>query len=132
MKESRTRNQAPHNRPIGPLLIVLSGPSGVGKDAFLNRIKSSGYPLEVITTITTRPQRPKERDAVDYHFISTEQFQEMIMPIYDYRCKKCNNEFSVVMTISEHEKKRPSCSSCGSKSLEQKITSFNVQTSKKS
>ncbi len=62
----------------GPLLIVLSGPSGVGKDAILIRMKELGYPLEYITTITTRPQRATERDNVDYHFISTERFQEMI------------------------------------------------------
>jgi len=41
-------------------------------------MKASGYPFEYITTVTTRPQRAKERDAVDYHFISTERFQEMI------------------------------------------------------
>jgi len=78
MKKVGTRSQAPHNHPLKPLLIVLSGPSGVGKDAVLNRMKSSGYPLEYITTVTTRPQRPTERDAVDYHFVSTERFQEMI------------------------------------------------------
>ena len=61
-----------------PLLIVLSGPSGVGKDAILARMKESGYPLEYITTVTTRPRRPAERDNVDYHFISLEKFQEMV------------------------------------------------------
>ena len=61
-----------------PLFIVLSGPSGIGKDAILTRMKESGYPLEYITTVTTRPRRARERDNVDYHFISTESFQEMI------------------------------------------------------
>jgi len=61
-----------------PLFIVLSGPSGIGKDAILTRMKESDYPLEYITTVTTRPRRAKERDNVDYHFISTEGFQEMI------------------------------------------------------
>ncbi len=61
-----------------PLFIVLSGPSGIGKDAILTRMKESGYPLEYITTVTTRPQRARERDNVDYHFISTESFQRMI------------------------------------------------------
>jgi len=61
-----------------PLLIVLSGPSGVGKDAILIRMKESDYPLEYITTVTTRPQRAKERDNVDYHFVTTERFREMI------------------------------------------------------
>ncbi|MBA7684561.1 Guanylate kinase [subsurface metagenome] len=61
-----------------PLFIVLSGPSGIGKDAILTRMKESDYPLEYITTVTTRPRRAKERDNVDYHFVSTESFQEMI------------------------------------------------------
>ena len=61
-----------------PLLVVLSGPSGIGKDAILTRIRESDYPLEYITTITTRPRRAMERDNVDYHFISTESFQRMI------------------------------------------------------
>ncbi len=61
-----------------PLFIVLSGPSGIGKDAILARMKESDYPLEYITTVTTRPRRAKERDNVDYHFISTESFQGMI------------------------------------------------------
>ena len=62
----------------GPIFIVLSGPSGAGKDVILARMKESGYPLEYITTVTTRPQRAKERDNIDYHFVSTERFQEMI------------------------------------------------------
>ena len=61
-----------------PLFIVLSGPSGIGKDAILTRMKESDYLLEYITTVTTRPRRAKERDNVDYHFVSTESFQEMI------------------------------------------------------
>jgi len=41
-------------------------------------MRASGYPLEYITTVTTRQQRAKERNNVDYHFVSAEQFQEMI------------------------------------------------------
>ena len=72
--------KASHKKTAGerPLFIVLSGPSGIGKDAILTRMKESDYLLEYITTVTTRPRRAKERDNVDYHFISTESFQEMI------------------------------------------------------
>jgi guanylate kinase len=61
-----------------PLLIVLSGLSGVGKDAILNGLRKSSYPLEFITTVTTRTRRANERDGVHYHFISSHKFQEMV------------------------------------------------------
>lgn len=71
-------NPPPLILPRKPLLIVLSGPSGVGKDAVLTRMKESNYPLRYITTVTTRPKRPTETDNVDYRFVSPEKFQEMI------------------------------------------------------
>jgi len=78
MEKANYKSQALLNLPTRPLLIVLSGPSGSGKDAVLNRMKKLDYPFEYITTITTRSRRPKERNNVDYHFVSTEKFQEMI------------------------------------------------------
>ena len=78
MKKAKDKNQATYNSPSSPLLVVLSGPSGVGKDAVLIRMRASSYPLEYITTVTTRRKRTKEKNNVDYHFVSTEQFQEMI------------------------------------------------------
>lgn len=61
-----------------PLLIVISGPSGVGKDATLNRLKEVGHPFHFVVTATTRPIRPDEEDGVDYHFLSMGEFAEMI------------------------------------------------------
>jgi len=78
MNKASYENQAQFNLPRSPLLLVLSGPSGTGKDAVLSRMRESGYPLRYITTVTTRPQRANERDNIDYHFVSTERFQEMI------------------------------------------------------
>jgi len=78
MKKTSYEIQAPFNLPKGPLLIVISGPSGAGKDAVLTKMKELGYPFEYIVTATTRAQRAKERDNVDYHFVSKEGFQEMI------------------------------------------------------
>ena len=72
------KSQPPLNLSPRPLLIVLSGPSGVGKDAILTRMREFGYPLEYITTVTTRPRRASEKDHIDYHFISAEKFQDMI------------------------------------------------------
>jgi len=78
MKKATDSSQLPFNPPIKPLFIIISGPSGVGKDAVLARMKELGYPLKYITTLTTRPRRPNERDNIDYHFVSMERFQEMI------------------------------------------------------
>ena len=78
MKKASYEGQPPFSLPTKPLLIVLSGPSGAGKDALLTKMKESGYPLEYITTVTTRVQRAEEKDNVDYHFISTVKFQEML------------------------------------------------------
>ena len=78
MKKSSHRNPPPSSPPTKPLLIVLSGPSGAGKDAILSRMKKSGYPLEYITTVTTRPRRAKEKNHIDYHFVSAEKFQKML------------------------------------------------------
>ncbi len=57
-----------------PLLIVVSGPSGVGKDATLKRMKEQGAPFHFLVTNTTRPKRPSEIEGVDYHFITSEDF----------------------------------------------------------
>ncbi len=59
------------------LLIVVSGPSGVGKDAALKRMRELNYPFHFLVTNTTRPKRAEEVQGLDYHFISPEQFAEM-------------------------------------------------------
>jgi guanylate kinase len=71
-------SRAPLGPPARPLLIVLSGLSGVGKDTVLTELKKSGFPAYISISATTRPRRPGEKDGVDYHFISTSKFQEMI------------------------------------------------------
>lgn len=61
-----------------PLLVIISGPSGAGKDATLKRMEEMGYPFHFVVTATTRPQRPHEVDGVDYHFVSEQEFMEML------------------------------------------------------
>lgn len=78
MRESRSEQDHPAETVSAPLLMVISGPSGVGKDAVLSRLKETGRPMARIVTVTTRPRRPQERDDVDYHFVSPDSFQEMI------------------------------------------------------
>jgi len=59
----------------GPLLIVLSGPSGVGKDSILLRLQELGYPFHYTVTATTRPLRPGEVDGKDYYFVTEAWFE---------------------------------------------------------
>ncbi|MDV2988663.1 MAG: guanylate kinase [Dehalogenimonas sp.] len=59
-------------------MVVLSGPSGVGKDAVLARMKHQGLSLDYITTATTRPIRPKEIEGRDYYFYKKEDFRALI------------------------------------------------------
>lgn len=61
-----------------PLLVLISGPSGVGKDAVLKRMQELGYPFHFVITATTRPRRPGEVDGVDYFFLSEAEFQAML------------------------------------------------------
>lgn len=60
-----------------PLLVVLSGPSGAGKDAVLIRMKAMGIPFHYVVTATTRPQRRGETHGVDYLFMSDGEFSRM-------------------------------------------------------
>ena len=61
-----------------PLLIVISGPSGAGKDSILESMKERELPFHFVVTATTRPQRANEVDGQDYFFKSKEEFAHMI------------------------------------------------------
>lgn len=61
-----------------PMLIVISGPSGVGKDSVVRFMKKRGLPIHFVVTATTRPQREGEEHGVDYFFVSREAFAGMI------------------------------------------------------
>lgn len=63
---------------LRPLLVILSGPSGVGKDAVMAEMHKLGVPFHQVVTAATRAQRPGEIDGQDYHFVSIERFAAMI------------------------------------------------------
>lgn len=65
-------------REENPLLVVLSGPSGVGKDTVIQRMKERKLSFHFVVTATTRPKRTDETEGVDYFFVSHDQFAEMI------------------------------------------------------
>jgi len=66
------------NEKQRPSIFVLSGPSGVGKDTILNRMKQLAYPVYYVVTATTRPQRPGEKEGMDYYFLSEADFHRMV------------------------------------------------------
>jgi guanylate kinase len=61
-----------------PLMVVISGPSGVGKDTVVDRMQERGLPFHFVVTATTRARRSTEIEGVDYIFLSQEEFKGMI------------------------------------------------------
>jgi len=74
---SRDR-RSPLTPPAKPLLIVLSGLSGVGKDTVLADLKKSKLPVFFSVSATTRKRRAGEKEGADYYFVSPKKFQQMI------------------------------------------------------
>ncbi len=60
------------------MTFIIAGPSGVGKGSVIKKVFESGRKLYFSVSATTRAPRPGERDGMDYHFISCEQFQSWI------------------------------------------------------
>lgn len=63
---------------LEPLLIVISGPSGVGKDTVIQRMKERNLPFHFVVTAATRLPRANEVHGKDYFFYSHDEFAEMI------------------------------------------------------
>ena len=59
-------------------MMVVSGPSGVGKDAVLTRLRERRYPVHIVVTATTRAMRPTERDGADYIFLDEATFERKV------------------------------------------------------
>lgn len=64
--------------PPKPLVIVISGPSGVGKDAVIKKLRETREGIHFVVTATTRAKRPGEVDGKDYFFVSKEEFLSMV------------------------------------------------------
>ncbi|MBI4200438.1 MAG: guanylate kinase [Chloroflexi bacterium] len=65
-----------HHPP--PLLVVISGPSGVGKDSVLALMRRRDRPWHFVVTATTRPRRAQEQEGMDYLFLAPSQFEELL------------------------------------------------------
>jgi len=74
MTDSDSQNNQNHNS----LLIVISGPSGVGKDSVLKQLKNRNQSFHFVVTVTNREPRLNEIDGMDYIFVSHEEFHRMI------------------------------------------------------
>ncbi|MHB1293564.1 MAG: guanylate kinase [Anaerolineae bacterium] len=61
-----------------PVLVIISGPSGVGKDSVIKRLVQTGQPIHFVVTATSRAPRAGEVDGVDYDFVSTAEFEGMV------------------------------------------------------
>ena len=60
------------------LLVVISGPSGGGKGTIINELLAKDTnTYKRISTYTTRPKRPNERDNEQYHFITKEEYEKL-------------------------------------------------------
>lgn len=73
-KEREKPGQPPHTG----MLLVISGPAGVGKDTVWTHAATSLPTFQKATTCTTRPRRPHETEGVSYHFLSEEEFDRLI------------------------------------------------------
>ena len=60
------------------VLFVLSSPSGAGKTTISRMLLADDPTLALSVSATTRPMRPGEVDGVDYHFVDTPRFKEMV------------------------------------------------------
>ncbi len=60
-----------------PLVIIFHGPSGVGKESVIEGVQAATG-IHRATSTTDRPPRPGERDGIDYHFVSTAEFEARI------------------------------------------------------
>jgi guanylate kinase len=60
-------------------VFVITGPSGVGKGTLIRGLRERVPELELSVSATTRPPRPGERDGVEYHFMTPEQFEAHVV-----------------------------------------------------
>lgn len=81
--------------PLPQLVVILSGPAGVGKDALIAELKRQGFPIHFTITATSRPPRAGEIDGVHYFFFCRPCFRRLID-------RKYFLEYSLVHKQADH------------------------------
>src|SRR2546425_2746761 len=74
--KSETVSQVAPN--TGPLLVLISGPSGGGKTTVWQQLLAARPQISRVVTCTTRPPRPGERESVDYYFLDADSFLKRV------------------------------------------------------
>ena len=77
-QESKVGSQPPKLAKSGPLLIVISAPSGGGKTTLCQQLLATRPDMTRAVTCTTRAPRPGEKDGVDYYFFDPTEFQARV------------------------------------------------------
>ena len=80
MTGDASRPNGPMDGAAGALLIIISGPSGVGKDTIIAALRKRHREPDYhfVVTCTTRPRRPGETDGIDYHFLDQDAFRRLL------------------------------------------------------
>ncbi|MCS0639700.1 guanylate kinase [Streptomyces sp. LP05-1] len=73
-----SRGTTPEPPDVRPRLTVLSGPSGVGKSTVVAHMRKVHPEVWLSVSATTRKPRPGERDGVQYHFVTDDEFDKLI------------------------------------------------------
>lgn len=93
------KSHIPHN------VIVVSGPSGVGKDTIIGELKKKSPGIKSVVSYTTRAPRPGEVDGIDYHYINHEAFDKMDRKREFFQQLRMNGNGYGMTTSEVHEKR---------------------------
>ena len=92
--EAFTTDSSDHSNDTNNIPVIISGPSAVGKDTMINKLKAK-YPKTIykLPSYTTREKRPGEIEGVDYYYVTKEKFQEMEEKGLLFGVQKYNNNY---------------------------------------
>lgn len=85
--------------------VVISGPSGVGKGTLIERLKRDFYDIEIEKSIsyTTRIPRKTEKNGVDYHFVSMEEFVMLANNNFFFEFVEYDKNFYGIPNVNVHQ-----------------------------